>query len=104
VHRFFDVAGRNVYIGCRLAGLVGDDESEAAGMRFETADDEIHLVGQPDAAAFGFDELAGCDERFEQPPECRALFLRNVEDAQQFARCRGVRDFVTHEFENLFFV
>ena len=79
VHRLLDVGGRHVHVGRVAAGLVGNDEAEAGRVHLQTADDEVHLVGQPDAAAFGLDELAGRDERFQEAAECRAFFVRNLE-------------------------
>ena len=92
VHRFLDVAGRNVDVGRVAAGLVGNDEAEAGRVRLQAADDEVHLVGQPDAAAFGLHELARRDERFQKAAERRAFFLRNLESFDELARRRGMRD------------
>ena len=39
-------------------------EAEAAGIRGQTADDEVHLVGQAKAIAANLEELAGRDQRF----------------------------------------
>ena len=82
VHRFLDVAGGDVHVGRRFAGLIGDDESKTAGMCFKAADDEVHLVGKTDAAAFGFNELARGNKRFQQPTEGRSLFLRDAKRVQ----------------------
>ena len=53
VHRLLDVGGRHVHVGRVAAGLVGNHEAEAGRVRLEAADDEVHLVGQPDAPALG---------------------------------------------------
>ena len=94
--------GRHVHVGRVAAGLVGNDEAESGRVHLKAPDDEIHLVGQADAAALGLDELAGRDERLQQPPKCRAFFLRNLERLGQLARGGGMRDFLTHQFQYLF--
>jgi hypothetical protein len=102
VHRFLDVGGRHIHVRRVAAGLVRDHETESGRMHLKAAHDKIHLVRQADAAALGFDELAGRDERFQQPSKCRAFFLRNSERCRELARGCGMRDFLTHQLEDLF--
>ena len=102
VHRFLDVGGRDVHVRRVAAGLVWNHEAESRRMHLKTADDKIHLVRQADAAALGLDELAGRDERFQQTSKRRAFFLRNLERFGELARRGGMRDFLTHQLEDLF--
>jgi hypothetical protein len=96
MHRFLDIPRRHVHVRHGFPGLVGNDETEAARVGLQTADDEIHFVGEPDAVPFCLNQLARGDERFEQPAERRAFFLRDSKRAKELARRRRVRDFVTH--------
>ena len=103
VHRLFDVRRRHVHVRRGVAGLVGNDEPEAVCVGLEPAHHEIHLVGKPDTASVGLDELAGRAEGFDEPAECRALLTRNFQSANQVSRGGRMRDLVAHQFKDLFF-
>ena len=58
VHRLLDVPGRNVDVRRVVGGSVRHDKSESRRMCLKATDNEIHLVGQPDAPAFGLHQFA----------------------------------------------
>ena len=95
-------AGRHVDVRRIVAGFVGNDEAESGRVRLQPPDDEIHLVGQADAAAFRLDELARRDERLQETPERHAFFLRNLERLDELSRRGRMRDLLTHQFQYLF--
>ena len=102
VHRLLDVARGDVQIGRLVGGFVRNDEAVSRGMRLKAADNQIHLVGKPDAIALRLHELTARDEGLQQSSEGSAFLLGNLEGSDEVARSGGMRDFFTHQFQYLF--
>ena len=88
-----------------VAGVVkrplGRDEAIAAGVRLQTADVQIHLLGQAEAMAADADEIAGRDERVDVPLERRPLLARHAEELENLSDAGGMMDPLTHQREHL---
>ena len=53
----------NVDVAAALERPFGHDEAVAGRMRLQTADVEVHLLGQAEALPANLDQVAGRDER-----------------------------------------
>jgi hypothetical protein len=66
VHGFGEVGGGNVDVLSFAVGRVfGHDKTKAAGIGLQPADDEVHLLWQPEAVAADLQQLAAGHQRFQ---------------------------------------
>ena len=86
-----------------LAGRFRLDESKAARVGRDAADDEIHPVGQTETVPANLDESARGHERPQPALERRAFLARDAKDLQQFLDGGGVIDPVADEPEHFLF-
>ena len=101
VHRLVEMRAGHVDVAARVKRTLGDDEAVAAGMRLQTADVQVHLLGQTEAVSTNLNEIAGGDERFEMAFERRAIFAGNLENLKELAHAGRVMHPVAHQRENL---
>ena len=90
VHRLGEIRGGDVDVLPLAARVLGDDESETAGIRGEPADDEVHLLGQAEAVAANLQQLAGVTERLQLALEGGALLARHAQDLRELAGGGGM--------------
>ncbi len=105
VHGLVEIAAGDVDVaGDLLVRAVRHDEAEAAGVRRDLADHEVHPVGHAVAVAARLDERAAGHELAEQALEGGALLARQLQPLQQFAGGGGMLDLLPNELQELFLV
>ena len=62
---------------------VGDDEAEAARVRLDPADDQVHAVRQAEPVAARLNQVTGRDELLQQPLDRRPLLPGDLQALQQ---------------------
>ena len=102
VHRLVQVRTGDVDVAAGVERPFRHDEPVAAGVRLETADVQIHLLGQAEALSADLDEVARRHQRSDVPLERRAFFARHLEQLEEFADAGRVMHPFAHRREDLF--
>ena len=70
--------------------MLGTTKPNPPGFRGQTADHEVHLVGDAEAVPANLQQLAGGNQRFQLSFERRALLAREcAESVRALGRWRG---------------
>ena len=80
------------------------DETEAAGMRRDSADDQVHPVRQPVAVSASLDQVAAAGQVLQQPAQDGTLLPGYLEALLQLPRGGRVLHFVADEPQQLFVI
>ena len=92
VHRFREIGRCDVDVRSRSVGvwLIGNDKAEPARVGRESADDEVHLVGQSVSIAADLEEFTCSHERFQLSSETCALIARDAQHPHQIPHRGGM--------------
>ena len=103
VHRLVQVgAGDENVAGHPLQRLVRDDEPEAAGVRLDAPDDEVHPIRQAVMIAPRLNQMTGLDQPLEQAVDGGPLLAGDLQPRQELPGGRRVLDLVTDGGQQLF--
>ena len=91
----------DIDVAASVEGPFRDHEPEAAGVRLEASDVQVHFLGQTVALPADLDELARRDKGPHVPLERRTLLGRHLEELQELADAGGMVDPLAHQHQDL---